>query len=267
MKETTDYSGLVEAIERGEACFLRLRIQDLPKTIDALAGLGLHKIAQHDYWEGFSGLCPQCTAWVGAETLGNIFMVNQMGREYFTTNQYGEMSHLLDLHCINSSCSSSEILLLYRGDEGIRKQLTRHLQRIKEHLTNSGDNQYLDFLDKLEDEQAISFAQDAIFGLERRCTNTHLIVGRRFSNIVIWVSFLPPVPGAIMQAFPKGYKSYLSLLLGNSGFDHGDIGVAHWISFSKQGQSLLNLAAVSDKNSIGTPKEFSFLPAEILQES
>jgi hypothetical protein len=266
MKATADRSSFIETIQGGEASFLRVRLVNLPETIEAIAGLGLQRNPAPNNWNGLRGLCPQCSAWVDGATLGMLPVIGQIGREKVKTSQYGELSHLLDQHCINSACSSAEILLIWQGEAGIRKQLRHHLQRVRAHLTSHGDGQNLDCLDKLGEEQALSFTQDAIFGLEQRCRTTHLIAGRRFPNMIVWVSALPAAAGAAARAFPSGYKAYLGFLLKNSGFDQGDLALAHWISFPYQGEPVLNLAVLSDKNSRGTARELALFPAEILQE-
>ena len=267
MKEKTDIDSFIEAIKNNEACYLQIQYQDLLKTIEALIGVGLAGDPSLDNWKGLSGLCPQCSAWIGGTVKETYLLFEEIkGKKKSVNTQYEEMKHTINLNCPNPSCMCTDIILIWRGDEGIRNQIDQHLQRLRTHLIRIGNDKRLDLMDKLEDGQAMRFVQDTIFGLERRCINSPLILGRKISNIVIWVTVLPPTDGAIERAFPKGYNAYLSMLLNHSGYDNGDTAVAHWIAFDYQGQKCLNLALHSEKNSLGTDQEFALLPAEILQE-
>jgi len=263
MKEAKTRNEFLDSVKNREPCFLAVHFPDLFSNLDILANLGLHRELAPNDWSGLRGICPLCASWVPGDTLGMVFAMQQIGKEKVTLTDYGDISHLLDNRCINSNCSSREILLIWQGDRAIKAQLINHLQRIRADAESQARDSLLQAVSRMQEYDVLSFSQDAIFCLERNCTTRHLIVGRRFPNLSVWVSALPGSESAVTRAFFGGYKSYLSRLLYTAGFDEGDVAVAHWVSFVKANNRMINLALLSDKNSLGTPREFCILPAEI----
>ena len=263
MNETVTEAEFLSSVRNEQPCFLHTKIEVLQNLISNLGDLDLHLHPASSGWDAVRGLCPLCASWIPGEILGMILVVTQTGREKLTLSSYGDISRLMDAHCINEKCPCQDILIIWQGDQSIKRQLVRHLDRLRADAVAKDSQFQLSAVERMGIFDIIAFAQDALFSLERRCKSSHLIVGRRFDNLVVWVSVLPPLQNALRDTFPSGYRSYLDSLLYTSGFEAGDIMVAHWVSFVEEGQRLLNLALLSEKNSIGTSREFAIIPAEI----
>lgn len=263
MKQASSKTEFLSAVRDDRPCFLRIEIKVLKSIISDLSALDLHCRPATTGWNVLRGLCPLCTSWIPGETLGMSLVIEQMGRSKVTLASYSDISHLIDARCINDNCTSQDILLIWQGDQLIKRQLVKHLERVRADAITKNHESQLSAIKRIVASDILAFSQDALFGLESRCKTDHLIVGRRFENLVMWVSVLPPSRNAAHNTFPSGYRSYLGGLLHDSGFERGDIIIAHWISFIAEKQRVLNLALLSGKSSIGTDWEFAILPAEI----
>ena len=262
MNEAVSETEFFLAVEYNRPCFLRIRLESLQHIISDLSKFDLHRRPTGSDWSALRGLCPLCTAWTPGETLGMLLVFEQM--EEIVTTSYGDISHIRDGRCINDRCASQEIILVWQGDQSIKQQIVSHLERVRADAITKKHESQLNAVERIVSPDILAFTQDTLLGLEARCNDRHLIVGRRFDEFIVWVSVLPSSPNAIKDAFPDGYRSYLDRLLNASGFQAGNIVVTHWISFMEKERRVLNMALLGEKSHIGTDRELVIIPAEML---
>jgi len=280
MKEAQTYAEFLDLIKKRAPCFVTVDLSSLASSLEALMDLGLERPPND--WSGLRGICPICSSWVPGYTLGMVTTIGDapyhVKREKVTFTNYGDISHLLDNHCIKSDCSSRLIQLIWQGDQSIKEQLTKHLQRIQTDPENQGHDSLLRVVSGMQEYNVLSFAQDVIFSAELNHPTRATMVGysaagnirfldpSRFPKIAVWVSVIPFLPfseNALRIAFSGGYASYFNRLLPNSRYDEGDITVAHWISFGSGPNCIVTLAMLSEKDSLGTARAFRIRPGQI----
>lgn len=129
MNEAATKTEFLSAVRDDRPCFVCVKIKALQSLVSNLGALDLLLRPTSSGLSAIRGLCPLCTSWVPGETLGMILVATQMEREKLTFSSYGDISHLIDACCINDNCVSQDIILIWQGDQSIKRQLVTHLDR------------------------------------------------------------------------------------------------------------------------------------------
>jgi hypothetical protein len=277
MREAKTMQEFLHTIVDSPACVL-VAIPDLPHCLDALlAGLKSRfpntNEVTNAFFNNVRAVCPKCCVWIPPQTLSGVHTTTSIGRDKVTFTNYGPQAHLLDGHCVLDSCQCEDLVLIWKGPQPFRAQVTMHISRIRHDAQQKSEQAKLACLDQLEDKTVLDFTTDTIWALWKNAVDRHLYLRREFPcfsespNLILWVSVIPYPKETAGAVFSGGYPTFLSQILNESEHDTGKVSVAHWISMGPTSEtSYVNLALAS-KLELPKTERFLVMPDELVRRS
>jgi len=262
-------SGLSDFLDRvgAEHASTRIPIMAIPDYYTAivqhLRGQGLSaQELDKEIKTSLRGICPNCISWAHSGLLFMPSLVRQIGRE--KGSMYGGFSRLLDGRCQRLNCSSVEMLLIWKSEPEIERQISSYLGSFEADTDQR--------LQELLRPDVLAYTIDAIFAQQLKSARAHLYSGREFADVFVWVSVVPPVwrvETLRKWMFPEGYAKFFDDLLVESRYDDRNIAVMHWtyVSHGEHSRAYLSFLAAREGTGATSPKRGNLvLPLDLLND-